>query len=259
MPRTIDAFIAFNEIDMILTRMHILKDVVDMHVIVEAAVTHSGEQRETLVVRDAILDGVFNEFRHKIQYHVVAVLEGGNSWARERYHRSSLSDGIQGCASEGDLIIVADADEIPNPDALATVGADGARLAMDMYYYDFNHRVRQEWGIGVLPYTENMVDANDIRTAKYHQHLPLIENGGWHASFFMTPEKVVQKVQSYMHHADIAANMPRDPAWVAERMKRGEDLFGRGIQIDYIPHPEGLPAYVLANRERYTALGWLEA
>jgi len=257
MPKIYDCTIFFNELDMLEMRMNILDPVVDYFVVVEAEETHSGQPK-----RLNFLDNYarFTPWRHKIIYINAGPLSNGqrNSWQREYYHRSCISQGIT-AANGDDWIVVADVDEIPNPDALAAIRdseLQAVKLELGFYYYNFNHRVREGWAIGAYRHWLTL-DPNKIRTCDGYNPAQRL-NAGWHLSYFMTPEQVVEKVDAFMHHADVAKDVPRDPAWIDERMRNGLDLYGRTIQIDHVPTDDTLPRHVLDNAAQYQAMGWLE-
>lgn len=251
----IDCCMVFNEIDMLELRLNTLDSVVDQFVIVEAGMTHSGKPKP-MVIGDALRSRSFAPFADKIAYSFTGELHGANSWERERYQRGLIADVLGYVAQPGDLVIVGDTDEIPRPEAVRQIPPQGARLELDFYYYSLNWRVREGWSIGALPYGVED-DPNRIRTLQGHDDVPTINHAGWHLSYFLSPEKVVEKVDAFMHHADVAKDMPRDPAWVAARMKAGQDLFGRTIQIEHVP-ADDLPVYVQQHPRYYKALGWVE-
>lgn len=251
--KTFDGFIFFNEIDMALLRMHILKDVVDYHVVVEAGMTHSG-QPKPYYFWGAFEQGVFDAFKDRIIYSRLPELGGGHSWARERFHRAHIGKVLQYNAQPDDLVIIADCDEIPSAEAVRAVPPEGACLELDLYYYDVHHRVHQGWGIGALRWGMEH-DTNRIRTLQGHR-VPHLLNAGWHFSYFLTPERVVEKLDAFMHHADVAKDVPRDPTWIAEKMSAGEDIFGRTVQIDHVPLSDSLPQHLRDNLAHYQALGW---
>jgi hypothetical protein len=45
---------------------------------------------------------------------------------------------------------------------------------------------------------------------------------------------------------------------VQAALDAGTDLWGRDLTIQRVPLSDSLPRYVLDNREKYAALGWLE-
>ena len=63
-----DSFQFFNELDILLLRMHILNDVVDRFVISESTVTFSGDAKPLFYEENKEM---FKEFQHKIIHNVV--------------------------------------------------------------------------------------------------------------------------------------------------------------------------------------------
>jgi beta-1,4-mannosyl-glycoprotein beta-1,4-N-acetylglucosaminyltransferase len=253
----------FNELDMLETRMHILGDVVDHFVVCEAAETHSGIPKPYHFMANRER---FERWADKIIYVQVDDLthRSGNadrtSWERERFHRFCISDGLKRAAYD-DYIICGDCDEIANPEAVTQVARtvsqyDGAILEMAMYYYDLNHRVELGWGIGMMHH-RLYYDPNNIRTGA-GAAFPHIDNGGWHFSYFGGAQAIVEKVDAFMHHADVAAHLPRNSAYIADKVAAGKDLYNRAEpKIVPVPLSDALPRYILDNLDKYRVLGWV--
>lgn len=249
---------------MLETRFHILEDVVDHFVVCEAAETHSGGPKPYHFMANRAR---FEPWAGQIIYLQVPDLTGPgrNSWERERYHRARIADGLLD-AREDDWIIVADCDEIPSPEAVAELKGrywmTRARLELAMYYYDLNHRVRQGWAIGAYRRAVEP-DPNRIRACADGQAAELAAPGhdkaGWHFSWFGGPRAMVDKVDAFMHHADpVIRDLPRDPAYIAEKVVAGLDLFDRpNFVIERVPLSDDLPRYILDNLEYYRQLGWI--
>lgn len=254
-----DCIMLFNEIDMLELRLNILNSVVDHFVIVEAEETHSGNPK-----RLNFLDNHhrFENFGKKVIYLNAGILSEhvqGN-WERERYHRSYIRNGLID-AKPDDFIIVSDCDEIPNPEVVAQIKSSdiqAAKLEMQMYYYDMNHIVRQGWAVGMYrKWIES--DPNKIRTCAGYNPTQFM-NAGWHFSWFGGPQAILDKQMSFMHSSDPGIrDMPRDQAWIEQRVKDSGDLFDRpGFVIDHVPTDDSLPRYVLNNLDKYRELGWVE-
>lgn len=262
MAKVYDCCMFYNEIDMLELRMNILDPVVDYFVVCEAAETHSGQPKP---YNFADHQDRFDRWLHKIIYVQVPNLTkrdgtaDRNSWERERYHRFRIADGLTE-ARPNDFVIVGDCDEIANPRAVQWCQAncaDGAILELDMYYYSLNHRVRQGWAIGMMPW-HLYHDPNNIRRGA-GRIFPHVDGGGWHFSYFGGPAQVVQKVDAFMHHADPGIrDLPRDPAYIAAKIQAGVDLYGRDLLIDHVPLSPSLPRYVLDHIDTYRAMGWAE-
>lgn len=266
MSKVFDCFMFHSELDMAELRFNILKDAVDYHVVVESGMTHSG-QPKARIFGDALEAGRFAEFEDKIVYSFSPTLEGAHSWDRERFHRGLISGVLRDLARPDDFVIVADCDEIPNPESVRYMQEarkhaawEAGVLELSFFYYDFAHRVQQGWGIGMCLWREQQ-DANKIRAGNFgsagavHRQIPGM---GWHLSYFMTPEQVIVKLNDFMHHADVAKDVPRDTVWIADKMRNGVDLFGRTVEIIEVDPEPYLPQYVKDHREKYEALGWLK-
>lgn len=109
-----------NELDVLEIRLAELDPVVDIFVLVEATMTHSGIPRD-LVFPDHYRDR-FSEWAHKIRYLVAGFSGAEANWARERSQREQLGRGLVGLRPD-DLVIVSDVDEV--------VSADTVRAALD--------------------------------------------------------------------------------------------------------------------------------
>lgn len=257
---TFDTFMAHNELDMIELRLNMLRDVVDVHVIVEAGETHSGLPKPN-IVGTALQSGRFDAFSDKIVYVRVERLQGDHSWAREHFHRQQIEGYLHYNARPDDWVIVGDVDEIPYAEAVTRViesGADAAALELALYYYNLSNRVQMGWGIGMCRWRVQQ-DANKIRTCQFDgADMITVPHAGVHLSYFMQPEQVVEKLNAFMHHADVARDVPRDPAWISERMHAHEDLFDRTTVLEHITPNGDVPEYMRKHADKYKAMGWLE-
>lgn len=258
---TFDCTMFFDELDMLATRMHILNPVVDHFVVCEAAETHSGQPKPYYLQRAIDHSNRFNPFLDKLIYVKVDDLTGAglNSWEREYFQRSCIAQGLSD-ARPYDLVIVADCDEIPNPDTIKTLiesNASGAKLEMSMYYYDLNHRTNEGWAIGALRWIIEK-EPNNIRRLAGHDWAPQIWNAGWHFSYFGGAQAIVEKVDAFMHHNDVARDIPRDTAWIKQHIDAGQDLYARPMQIEQVPLSDDLPQYIKDNLAQFRAMGWIK-
>jgi beta-1,4-mannosyl-glycoprotein beta-1,4-N-acetylglucosaminyltransferase len=243
----IDACMFYKELDMLELRLRTLEDVVDYFVVCEADLTHSGLQKPLYLPANLTR---FERWSDRLVHTVISLPTDMNSWERERRHRSGLRYGIGLVADDNALVVVSDCDEIVRPDALVQVDpAVGARLELEFYYYNARTRVKQGWSVGCLPWSVEQ-EPNRIRTLEGHT-VPAIDNAGWHFSYFLDAEGVVDKLDAFMHFADIAEHVPRDPAYVQQRMDAGQDIYtGRGIMFETVPLADTLP-FALLHDDAY--------
>ncbi len=238
---------------MLELRFNILNDVVDYFVVCEAEETHSGQSKPLNLLANWER---FKQWHNKIIYVNAGELSNGNrnSWQREYYHRTRISEGLHGARLD-DLIIVSDCDEIPNPDVIESIG-DGAMLELDFYYFSLNRRVQQGWSVGAMRWGLEH-DPNKIRTGNGH-NFPHINNAGIHLSYFGGPEQVLEKIKGFMHSGDIAKDVPRDVNWIKQRIDNGLDLYDRDLAIEHVSLSDNLPKYILDHVDYYRELGWIE-
>lgn len=256
MPEVYDCVMLFNELDMLETRLEILDPVVDHFVVCESAETHSGKGKPYHLSKQW---GGFSPWHHKLIYIQVDDLNGANAWKREYFQRCQLAGGLFDAAPQ-DWVIVSDVDEIPRPEVVAQLrdsDLQAAKLELDMYYYDLNHRVQQGWAIGAYrKWIES--DPNKIRTCAGYNPTTIL-NAGWHFSYIGGPDQIIAKVDAFMHFADpVIRDLPRDPVYIADRIAASQDLYGRDLVIERVPLSDSLPRYILDHLDDYREMGWVE-
>ena len=135
-----DCFPFFNELDILKLRLNILDPYVDRFVIEEATTTFSGQPKELCFEKNK---DMFKEFLHKITYIVVDENPTDvNAFERDVFQKNHLIEGLKD-ATDKDIIMLSDCDEIPSPKALKWVfdNFDPSKvyhLAQDNFYAFFN-------------------------------------------------------------------------------------------------------------------------
>lgn len=118
----VDCFIFYNELDLLRYRLALLSEFVDYFVIVESKHTFSGIEKILYFDQNKT---EFKDYQSKIIHIVVEdmphvaskmSLETKHHWANEYHQRDSIARGIgQLKLQSSDLLIISDADEIPDP------------------------------------------------------------------------------------------------------------------------------------------------
>ena len=156
-----DSFMYFDEDLLLDLRLNVLDKYVSKFIITEAKYTHNGSKKE---LRFDI--GKFKKFKDKIKYIVVDKqppdiikinADDGeerksrklilNGYIRDNYQRNRLSDGLVE-ASDDDIILVSDLDEIPNLKNLnfSKIKNKIIQFKQKMFYYKFNlHYAGFDW------------------------------------------------------------------------------------------------------------------
>lgn len=258
-----DAFTFFNELDILEIRLTELDSVVDRFVLVEATTTHKGDPKPLFFEANKAR---FAKWLPKIR-HVVCDLPGGSGMAairrRELSQRNAILQGLYG-ARPDDLIHISDVDEIPRRECVIHGLEDGHIAVFDqtLYYYNVNTRADDplRWrGTRAARYADvAALSPHIIRVgmgmpdSEYPKYV-LMDNGGWHLSYFGDAEHIKRKMQSFMHQELVTEDVT-DLAAIAARVAAGEDAWGRTEQQRFtIGAADDLPRAVRCDPARYAA------
>ena len=292
-----DCFMYFDEEIVLDTRLNYLDPFVDYFVIVESCFTHRGDKRDLNFnikkyekFKDKIIYKVYDQIPNKIE----KVLENDdeskkstkyimNALYRENGQRNFISEGIKE-ASDEDLILVSDVDEIPNLSNidLGSVTEKIILFKQDMFYYKFNLKLpNTEWTGTKGCKKKNFVSAQwlrDIKDRKYsffrldtffsekkYISVKIINNGGWHFSNIKTAEEIEHKLKSYLHHREFDLE-PLDKDGIKKIMEKKQAIYdlrvdktvnkiGTGDQLEKY-NLENLPDTIKLNLEKYQK--WLD-
>jgi beta-1,4-mannosyl-glycoprotein beta-1,4-N-acetylglucosaminyltransferase len=216
----IDAFTYNGEDDLLRLRLAILDNYIDRFVIVEADKTFTGNRKT-----QKFNASNFKEWNHKISYSFITDLKENpvSPWQNEVHQRNSLQNGLDDLLDD-DIIILSDLDEIPNPVAIREFDSNKyiyGCLEQKIFFYRLSlqaftkEMVPVEWDKAKITTFKNFkkyfTDLTELRWEKYHgifrsikrwylkSHRQLIKNAGWHFSYMMTPEQIIEKINSYSH------------------------------------------------------------
>tara|TARA_R110002051_G_scaffold241753_1_gene302185 strand:+ start:11671 stop:12534 length:864 start_codon:yes stop_codon:yes gene_type:complete len=281
MGKIYDCFNFFNELDILEMRLNILYDYVDYFVIVESTVTHSGqpkpfyleENKERFakfadkIISYKVTDtpddfmnltntGFFNGELDKVYDYIRTQTNRFNrttqpDYGRDFFQKESVRRALVDCKDE-DIIIISDADEIPNPEILkelTTLSLDNTiySLAQPMYSYYLNMLCDDNWFGSKLGLYKNVkkLSFNEIRgdsslTTK-------LANGGWHFSFMGGEEMVKTKITSYSARDLVNENVL---ASIQSNIDNDQDVFFRG-KLTRVEIDNTYPQYILNNLNKY--------
>lgn len=231
-PAIFDCFPFNNELDILDTRLQELFNVVDRFVIVEARHTHSGRPKELNFHNNL---NRYSSYLSKITYLVIEEFppfEGSvtdKSWARERYQRDFIMNGLKGC-QQNDIVIISDCDEIPNKKTIQNIrdkGINGKHftLEMDLYYYNKTVKAVDKWR------EAKVTDYRTLTTLgpcglRYAPDYVVIADAGQHRSYFGGVTSIIEKIENTAHQEYNTPEM-KDPKRIAKAISEGIDIFGR--------------------------------
>ncbi len=268
----------FNELDILKLRLNILNPLVDKFIIEEATVTFSGEPKELCFQKNKEM---FREFLPKIEYIVVDDSPADvTTHVRDNFQKNALEKGLKD-ASDKDVIILSDVDEIPNPRALAGIIRDFDpgkvyHLAQRMFYCFINMEeisgnllsitgefpdVERKMWLGTKIFSKSSIPSGGIiRLREAPTTAPnavRVADGGWHFGYMGSRQetdvskrigtKVVAAAHQEYNNQDILAE-------ARDRLILGQDMFGRNAEFKRVEVDETYPEYLLSHIEEYRYL-----
>ena len=277
-----DCFQFFNELDLLKLRLHVMAPVVDRFVISEATETFSGMKKKLYYEENKEL---FAEFADKIIHVVVDDTPPGYTHDRDTFQKSAVGRGLKGCTDE-DIIIFSDLDEIPNPEKVREVvsairenknGEQGKvfHMAQRLFYCYFNMEEvsgnllsysgefegveRKKWlGSKICSYkVAKTMPLVELRWPKCKENGVRIDDGGWHFGYMGgsgekdVKKRVAEKVRSAAHQE---YNNRSVLAEVDDKIRDGEDIFGREAKFVQVPIDNSFPEYLCSHKEEYAHL-----
>lgn len=267
--QVIDAFLFFNELDLLEIRLNELAQVVDKFLIVECTKTFSGKNHELCYAANMQR---FKQFHDKIEYVVINdtpdfapdPARGHNRHLIERWQRAQIDRGLKRCAQD-DLIIISDVDEIFHPKNVQhafKILKDQKKVGFQQrfFYYYLNGLCVQNgqdapwWGPVACRYRD-FPSAQVIRDDRGKNEPHFIDNAGWHFSYLGGVDKIVEKIEAYAHQENDTSYI-KDKDRLARRIAAGQDIFdrqGRPHQV-YIPIDNSFPRYLQNNINKFEHL-----
>jgi len=195
----------FNDENLILEiRLNELDKYVDYFIIIEFGENHQGKKKGRKI--DQVL---LNKFKHKIRYFYTGEFNKNfNSWERENYQRNAIREGLYD-ADKNDLIIISDADEIPNLKILEqTKIKKFAIFKQRSFVYKLNLLYEEDWLGSSICYKKYLKSPQWLRNKRFLRRgflrkfffkTQIINKGGWHFSFLKDAENIVKKINAYAH------------------------------------------------------------
>lgn len=268
----------FNEIDILKLRFNILNPIVDKFIIEEATVTFSGEPKELCFEKNKEL---FKEFLPKIEYIVVDNSPvNTTTHLRDKFQKNALVKGLSN-ATDDDVIILSDVDEIPNPKVLKQVIAEFDKdkiyhFAQRMFYCFLNMEemsgnllsitgefpgVERRMWLGTKVFSKKSIPENGIielrEAPTTSPDAVRVADGGWHFGYMGNAgekdvaKRIGTKVVAAAHQEyndDVLL------AEAADRLLLGQDMFGRDARFERVEVDNSYPEYLLEHRAEYEYL-----
>ncbi|KAI5864971.1 glycosyltransferase family 17 protein [Durotheca rogersii] len=272
-----DLIMVNTELDWLEIRLNTTYHHVDYFIIVESKKTFTNHDKP-LVIKDNMAR--FAPYRDKVIYHELQIPEGFHSdrpnpsWAWEDLQRDAtykqVFPALRGAQApiHGDVIIVADVDEIVRPETLVVLKSCSfprrLTLRSHFYYYSFQYMHKgPQWPHPQATYYQGWRTILPVNLRNSDGGIqPLIGlekgelwNAGWHCSTcFSTVSEVLTKLASFSH---IWLNQEayRDRDRIADRVRGGKDLWDReGQEYERIENNSDIPTALLGHPDKFSYL-----
>jgi len=286
-----DCFSFFSEFDLLELRLNYLDPIVDFFVISEAPIMFSGLPKP-LYFEEHKNEPRFKKFEHKIIHQILtdipndyinlSITDGedpfhelviektlaGDWWphnhppyGRDTFSKESLIRPLTDCQND-DIIILGDADEIPNKETLKLVIEEFKKdpyqiynLAQKMYNYYLNCQKvdsPEEVWFGNIILSFEKFKKNSFCEMKVRRRGFMVSDGGWHFSYLGDREKSLEKMiagnETAMYTDHIKANIQKN---IDECFTSTHDVYFRPCRFVKTEVDETYPDYILQNLETY--------
>jgi beta-1,4-mannosyl-glycoprotein beta-1,4-N-acetylglucosaminyltransferase len=257
--KVLDAFLFYNELDLLKVRLAYLGEHIDQFIIAEANIDFAGKPKPFLLNAELIRSLPFSE---KIVYHREYIDLDSFLWRyrRIRYRkrkskflwtiqdaqRNSLLKPLRNY-SKNDVVIFSDLDEFPAVPAileairmLSSSMSKPNHLALSLqqlfFYFNVNTCAHGDPFYGsVIALNTTFFHYKPHKLRADKNHLCHIDEGGWHFSYFMDEEKIINKVLAISDVEGLSHFKKLSVDEVRHKVANKMDLYDRPILLGRKP------------------------
>lgn len=274
-PKLLDVFLFYNELDLLKARLEYMGPIVNHFIISEANVDFSGRPKEFLLSQKLVSTLPFAD---KIIYHrehlnlssipwLIKKLKYRNRttrylWKIQDAQRNSTLIPLRSF-NPNDIVIFSDLDEFPSELAIeaGTKALQSAKLnqlephaySLDQtfYYYNLNNAAPEDKFYGSVITTLGTFRKylpHRFRSGKNDfEHIP---EGGWHFSYFMDEEKILNKIYAISDVENLSAFKNITTEEIQQKILAGSDLYDRGTTLNKVEYKK-IPENVVKVIQKY--------
>lgn len=198
----VDAFLFYNEFDILEKRLKLLDNIVDKFILVEAEETFVGNDKPLFFKENR---DRYSKWLDKIIHVTVpkkkSTDDDDDKFSIEKFQRHQIVRGLETIPDDA-FVMISDVDELPDPDIVRRVKPETS-FHMYMFEYSFDYMFTGEFWVGTVLTTAGKVRTlgpNYFRFSRWQ--FPVVENAGWHCSSFGDSKHVFNKIQNYAHSGD---------------------------------------------------------
>lgn len=200
----IDAFMFYNEFDVLELRLEVLDKYVDRFILVEAEVNHKGGPKELFFKNNRER---YSKWLHKIEHIIVTADESPkdrNCWSREKYQRNCILRGLEGVDPSA-IVMISDVDEIPDLTKVPYENLPHLTCSVHMFMFEYSLDYMftgEPWFGTVITTVENLRNFGPNHFRDNRWKFPVFQYCGWHLSSFGDGKHVWNKLTTYAHALD---------------------------------------------------------
>jgi beta-1,4-mannosyl-glycoprotein beta-1,4-N-acetylglucosaminyltransferase len=249
-------------------RFHTLKNFVDYFVICESTKTHMGTKKKlNFNLKN------WKKYNEKIIYIKVDDMpnlkpKGKKDYKLLEFQMEKIFLGIKN-ASDNDLIIFSDEDEIPNPIQIKKFIENKYKFGIflqNMYNYKINifnqYEGNNNWPGSRICQKKNLKSFFKLRLLKIkdatlpfwkfykEKSIQLIPDGGWHFSYLMSPKMISNKIKNSAH-SEFNSSEFYNINNIKFKIKNLQDLFNRNHIYKKVKIDSTFPNYILKNKKKF--------
>jgi beta-1,4-mannosyl-glycoprotein beta-1,4-N-acetylglucosaminyltransferase len=195
-------------------------------------------------------------------------IKGKKDYQLLRIQMEKLFLGIKN-ASKEDLIIFSDEDEIPNPKKIKCFNSKEYKYGIfmqNMYNYKINLLNVTEgngnWPGPRICKKKNLKSFFKLRLLKIknisepfwkfykERNIQLINNGGWHFTYLMSPALISNKIKNSAH-SELNKLEYYNINKIKQKIKSLKDIFDRNIFFKKVKINNSYPKYILDNKKKF--------
>lgn len=274
-PKLLDVFLFYNELDLLKARLEYLGPIVDHFVISEANVDFSGRPKEFLLSQDLVNTLPFSDkiIVHREYLNLNSIpwlfkkLKYRNRitrflWKIQDTQRNSTLTPLRSFNSN-DIVIFSDLDEFPSEGAIH----EGIELLQSrnlnhrkphaysldqtFYYYNLNNAAPDEKFYGsVMTSLGAFIKYLPRRFRSGKNNFEHISSGGWHFSYFMDEEKILNKIYAISDVENLSAYKNITTEEIQQKILSGSDLYDRGTRFNKLEYKK-IPNAVIGVIQKY--------
>ena len=248
-------------------RFNILNEVIDKFIVCESRYDHRGREKKINFSKEK-----YPLISSKIEHVIIEnkFPKKNTPWQNQSLQREYIFEGITD-ASNNDLIMFSDPDEIPNPEKLKDLNMKKkfGIFFQNMYTYKLNlfnkyespwegTRICKKKDLKSIDWLRNKILYKNLKYGFWRfdkeKNIQIIKDGGWHFNYLLKPKEISKKFKSLAETSwDKEEYFNEDN--IKKKISQKKDLFNRGHIFDKVEIDSSYPKYLQENKKAY--LEWI--